>query len=370
MSIKKILLVVVITIGVIFLIFVIWLISYWAINSFDVSHQRGEYAVDNRNFSSVEPTRKVVKHGISEAAPFSLSTHNFPVPEGFEKSDLDSSSGFPGYTPSAPNYYVTFSPDGTRIALLGKKGGESYVFIDGMFIQPIGKNYNVFVGTNSSPFKFSDDSNDLYFIVYDSQLTNKELYNNNASFIVKKNRNSNILSHSTSFQLNIDNKNPIYIGPKAFTIKDFNVYSSHTPYLYYSSVNSMDGEMSATVWQDIHCGKWVPCKTPYVIAYKGSDVVFQSKRYGGYGPLNIVFSPDGKSLAYIVGSTDDQKNLIFINDKPGQVVDKIFNLHFQFSPDGKYLAYGAMDHDKLYWVVEEVEPDSKNVTVKYLQDIK
>ena len=62
------------------------------------------------------------------------------------------------------------------------------------------------------------------------------------------------------------------------------------------------------------------------------------------------FSPDGKSLAYIV--REGNKYSVIVNDRKGKEYDNILT-KLKFSPDGKYVGYGARLGNELWWVIDE-----------------
>lgn len=65
------------------------------------------------------------------------------------------------------------------------------------------------------------------------------------------------------------------------------------------------------------------------------------------------FSPDNKTVAYVVVSHKLKKSFVVINEKEGKRYDYIdWPI---FSPDSKYVAFGVRDGNELWWIVEEVK---------------
>lgn len=285
--------------------------------------------------SKIEPARAVViNSALGITAPFSLQTHTIAIPEKFI-----------GYHPIRD---LTFSPDGTRAAYSVWMNNMEYVIVDNQA-------FNLENFSRRYDFKFSEDSNNLFFLLQNNDIV-KEPDWQPGSKIAKKSRNSNSLffSHPLSQE-----ETEYHLELQKFLVKDF--WSE-----FSSAVQSPDSKKTATIYQS-NCGPYQGGNA-YVTITSENNEIFRSKGWGCATINNLTFSPDGQSLAYKL--EDTPYNFVAINDKPGQTFGAFANGSIRFSPDGKYIAYGASVDDKIWWIVEEIIPMPGNGIVKSLQDIK
>lgn len=302
----------------------------------------------------------VVKPAENAQAPFSLSTHSISIPQGF------------AYTRDWRGQDIldirnlTFSPDGTRAAFLVSIGGNTYVVIDGQAFTMEKGWYS-----GQLEFLFSDDSERLLFIVYDSHnmlfIGTKES-RQIGSFLAIKDRHNDTLT--TTLPLKTGEITYVFDGHQ-YMESDFN-----QGFTRLESLQSSDGKRSAVVEEVGSCGTGPTSCLYHVKVTENGRTVFQSRNYDGKIIRNLAFSPDGKSIAYVVGrvseglENESYQSFVAVDDKPSLLVDAIGNKTLQFSPDGKYIVYGAQEGDKIWWIVEEATPDPDNATVSTLQDVK
>jgi Tol biopolymer transport system component len=79
----------------------------------------------------------------------------------------------------------------------------------------------------------------------------------------------------------------------------------------------------------------------------------EGKPYDGIGTGTLIFSPDGKRLAYAVQTGN--KWHVVVDGKEGRPYDSVISGTLAFSPDGKRVAYGAEQGNKQSVVVDEKE---------------
>jgi len=85
------------------------------------------------------------------------------------------------------------------------------------------------------------------------------------------------------------------------------------------------------------------------------QVILDNKKGENYDNIgSITFSPDSQSLAYI--AKKDDSYFVVINGKEGKKYPEIYD-NLIFSADSKYVAYGVKIDNSLWWMVDEVKQD-------------
>jgi len=89
---------------------------------------------------------------------------------------------------------------------------------------------------------------------------------------------------------------------------------------------------------------------------KGRLAVLDDQEYDASNISKMYLSPDGKYIAYI-GTTDDGKTFMGVNDKKGRIVDEIYT-----DPifDSTNIMYGARMGNELWWINDNIESLNKD----------
>ncbi len=211
-----------------------------------------------------------------------------------------------------------FSPDSKRVVYVGSKysaraGGESVLFVDG------------------KPQPESADINPQSLIISpDGKRPSGDVPGGRMAFMIRKGTKRHVV---------VDGKgHPEYGHVDEHSL----IFSPDGKRLAYA-VGKM-GTKTITKWFAVVDGKPQP----------EYDDIGKPKPVGNRYQRRLIFSPDGKRVAYV--AKRGSKYLVVVDGKPGPEYRDIVEGSPLFSPDGKRVAYAAMKPDKLVFAVVDGIP--------------
>ena len=223
---------------------------------------------------------------------------------------------------------LLFSPDGRRFAFGALRDGKRLVVVDGK------EEITGHARLGGGNFVFSPDSRRLAY---------------GASTVDRKwsvtvdgrpgKLHDGIGNHNIRFSP--DSGRLAYVAKddgKWFTVIDGQEGRRHDGILDHSLVFSPDGKTVA-----------------YIAEAAGKQLaVIDEQHYGPYDRVNqIALSRDGKRFGFL--AFDSGAPIVFIDGKEPARHERIFEGSLIFSPDGRHVAYGASSKDKSFYVVDGTE---------------
>ncbi len=275
-----------------------------------------------------------------------ISEEKFPIPEAYANPNSNELAA----------YHIVFSPDGSRVAFVtrgpDKKG---YIIADGD-VSPVPK------GGKGGVFIFSADSEYLAYLE-NTEIQTLDRKRECCWNVITKKRGSQIF-YTYALQGTLDGalkKLSSIVGPARAA-------STQALEDVVRSATSPNGVFSASASVVRHCpfGTGNTCTDGLIVRdTKGRAVLNRTYEAAkGFSPKisSLLFSPDSKSLAYVVGSSTYSNwfhiagGYVVIGNTRGSRYDGIVNGSLQFSPDGSQISYGVLHENAILRVTEKVPP--------------
>ncbi|MFH1478766.1 MAG: hypothetical protein ABIG92_03195 [Candidatus Omnitrophota bacterium] len=241
-------------------------------------------------------------------------------------------------TPEIFHRTLKVSPDGKKIAYLGQNSKQNY-----FFLKANNQRHRSYYDIGPDSILFSPDSRHIAYIAIEKNNSVKK------HLIVKDNveiseRYDDTLENGIIFSP--DSQKLAYAAKKngVWYVK---ICGSEIEYLAY------DGVLGKTLMltpdsQHLIYGTGIEAENKYFIVIDG----ILQKAYSGMGDVIVA----SKHIAYLVGDKKDNKaQMVVLDGAEHKRYDSILELELVFSQNGKHLAYAAQKDDKQFLVIDGVE---------------